>query len=70
MHPNGWQCRRCTFWFPMNASGSFDPDYNRTPTGQCRRDPPVPTAEGQNIPRRPPTNSEDWCGRFETRVDR
>jgi len=70
MHPNGWQCRRCTFWFPMNASGDFDPDYNKASAGQCRREPPVPAAEGQDRPGWPLSHAEDWCGRFETRVER
>jgi hypothetical protein len=70
MHPNGWQCRRCSFWYPTDETGAFSADYNRTPGGQCRRDPPAIATKEQDAPRWPATRSEDWCGRFEVRVER
>jgi hypothetical protein len=52
-------CRRCTYWDQTGASTA----------GWCRVNPPVQLSEiyrlGTNWP---PTNADDWCGRFEVRV--
>lgn len=66
-----WSCRRCCFWFKFTSTF---PQGNDSPTGQCRRYPPVivtPFEMHDVLPAEsgfwPLTRPDDWCGEYQPR---
>lgn len=54
------RCGACRFFLANKDSNPKDPD------GVCRRYPPVPVGDGEDVAR-PVVSDLDWCGEFQAR---